>query len=40
MLCGNCIVDAHTIVRDSLIANGSYVGERLELDGVIVDRNL
>jgi NDP-sugar pyrophosphorylase family protein len=35
----NCIVDAETSVVDSLITPGTYIGEGLELDGVIVDRN-
>lgn len=36
----NCIVDAHTVVRDSLILPGSYVGEHLEVCDSIVSRNL
>ncbi len=35
----NCIIDSHTIVTDSMVAAGTYVGEGLELDSVIVDRN-
>ncbi len=35
----NCIIDEHTIVVDSMVAAGTYVGEGLELDAVIVDRN-
>jgi lipopolysaccharide/colanic/teichoic acid biosynthesis glycosyltransferase len=35
----NCIVDAHTIVHNSMVGAGTYVGEGLELDAVIVDRN-
>jgi NDP-sugar pyrophosphorylase family protein len=36
----NCVIDAHSILRNSLIVAGSYVGEKLELDEVIVYRNL
>ena len=35
----NCIVDAETSVVDSLITPGTYIGQGLELDSVIVDRN-
>lgn len=35
----NGIVDEHSIVVNALVAPGSYVGEALELDTVIVDRN-
>jgi NDP-sugar pyrophosphorylase family protein len=37
---GNCVIDAHSVLRNSLIVAGSYVGEKLELDEVIVYRNL
>lgn len=40
VISGNCIVDAHTTVEDSLITSGSYVGEHLELRDSIVSRNL
>ena len=36
----NSIIDAHTSVRNSLVTAETYVGQRLELDGVIADRNL
>ncbi|MES1260241.1 MAG: NDP-sugar synthase [Acidobacteriota bacterium] len=35
----NCIVDSHSSVVNSMVAPGTYVGEALELDSVIVDRN-
>jgi lipopolysaccharide/colanic/teichoic acid biosynthesis glycosyltransferase len=35
----NCIVSDHAIVVNSLVASGTFVGEGLELDSVIVDRN-
>lgn len=35
----NCIVDAQSLVINSLVAAGTYIGEALELDSVIVDRN-
>lgn len=35
----NCIVDRKSMVVDSLVAPGTYIGEGLELDQVIVDRN-
>lgn len=35
----NCVLDAHSQLTRSLIMPGSYVGEGLELDGVVVDRN-
>ena len=35
----NCIVDAHSSVVNSMVAPGTYVGEALELESVIVDRN-
>ncbi len=37
---GNCVIDEHSTLRNSLLVAGSYVGEKLELDEVIVDRNL
>lgn len=37
---GNCIVDSHTSIQNSLLVAGSYIGQRLELDDVIIDRNL
>ena len=40
VLSANCIVDANTTIEHSLIAKGSYIGQRLELNHVIVDRNL
>ena len=35
----NCMLDARCQVVDTVIAPGSYVGEALDLDGVIVDQN-
>ncbi|MBV9742376.1 MAG: hypothetical protein JO099_01320 [Acidobacteriia bacterium] len=35
----NCIVKRETIISDSVIYPGSYVGERLQLNGVLVDRS-
>jgi lipopolysaccharide/colanic/teichoic acid biosynthesis glycosyltransferase len=35
----NCIVDSQSIVVNSMVAPGTYIGEALELDSVIVDRN-
>ena len=35
----NCIVDSHSSVVNSMVAPGTYVGEALELESVIVDRN-
>jgi hypothetical protein len=36
----NCILDSHCTVTDSTIMSGSYIGEMLELQDCIVDRNL
>jgi NDP-sugar pyrophosphorylase family protein/lipopolysaccharide/colanic/teichoic acid biosynthesis glycosyltransferase len=36
----NCVLDARCIVTDSVIFPGSYVGEALGLENVIVDKNL
>ncbi|MEP7341444.1 MAG: sugar transferase [Acidobacteriota bacterium] len=36
----NCVLDARCTVTDSVIFPGSYVGEALELENVIVDKNL
>ena len=35
----NCIVDEQSLVVNSMVAPGTYIGEALELDSVIVDRN-
>jgi lipopolysaccharide/colanic/teichoic acid biosynthesis glycosyltransferase len=35
----NCIIDEHSIVLNSMVNPGTYIGEALELDSVIVDRN-
>jgi NDP-sugar pyrophosphorylase family protein len=35
----NCVVDQKSTVVDSLVTSGTYIGEGLELDRVIVDRN-
>lgn len=36
----NCIVDDHSFISNSSVAPGTYIGEALELEQVIVDRNL
>lgn len=36
----NCILDSHCTVADSTVLGGSYIGEMLELQDCIVDRNL
>lgn len=35
----DCVLDTHSVVSQSVIYPGSYVGEALELTDVIVDRN-
>jgi NDP-sugar pyrophosphorylase family protein len=35
----NCIIDEQSIVVNSMVTPGTYIGEALELDSVIVDRN-
>jgi NDP-sugar pyrophosphorylase family protein len=40
VISSNCIVDSHTTVQNSLLTSGSYVGQGLELEDSIVDRNL
>ncbi len=35
----NCIVDEQSIVVNSMVTAGTYIGEALELDSVVVDRN-
>jgi len=35
----DCVLDSNTTVQDSTILPGSYVGQALELDHVIIDRN-
>jgi NDP-sugar pyrophosphorylase family protein len=37
---GECIVDTNTTIESTLITSGSYVGEGLELNDVVVDHNL
>jgi hypothetical protein len=37
---GECIVDTNTSIESTLVTAGSYVGEGLELNEVIVDHNL
>jgi NDP-sugar pyrophosphorylase family protein len=37
---GECIVDTNTTIEHSLVTAGSYIGEGLELNRTIVDRNL
>jgi lipopolysaccharide/colanic/teichoic acid biosynthesis glycosyltransferase len=39
VVCENCIIDEHSSVANSIVAPGTYVGQGLELDEVIVDRN-
>ena len=36
----NCILDSHCMVADSTVLAGSYIGEMLELQDCIIDRNL
>ncbi len=36
----DCILDSHCLIADSAVLPGSYVGEMLELQDCIVDRNL
>ncbi len=36
----NCIIDKNSIVKDSLICQNSYVGETLDVNSCIVDRNM
>jgi NDP-sugar pyrophosphorylase family protein len=40
VLSGDCIVDTNTMIEQSLVTPGSYIGEGLELNHVIVDHNL
>lgn len=35
----NCILDDYSSVRNSVVAPGTYIGQGLELDQVLVDRN-
>ena len=35
----HCIIERDTIVADSIVYSGTYVGERLSLHGVVVDRS-
>jgi NDP-sugar pyrophosphorylase family protein len=37
---GECIVDSNTVIEQSLVTAGSYIGEGLELNNVIVDHSL
>ncbi len=36
----DCILDSHCLIADSAVLPGSYVGEMLELQDCVVDRNL
>lgn len=40
VISGECIVDTNTVIEQSLVTAGSYIGEGLELNNVIVDHNL
>ena len=40
VISGECIVDTDTMIEQSLVTTGSYIGEGLELNNVIVDHNL
>jgi NDP-sugar pyrophosphorylase family protein len=40
VISGECIVDTNTMIEQSLITAGSYIGRGLELNNVIVDHNL
>ena len=35
----NCIIDALSMVVNATVSTGTYIGEALELDSVVVDRN-
>ena len=35
----NCVIDSQSIIADSIIFPGSYVGEALELRDVLIDKN-
>lgn len=39
VLAGNILIDRQSVVVDSLVMPGSYVGEALNLNSVVVDRN-
>jgi NDP-sugar pyrophosphorylase family protein len=40
VISGECIVDTKTTIEHSLVIAGSYIGESLELNKAVVDRNL
>jgi len=40
VISGDCIVDTNTSIEQSLVMPGSYIGEGLELNKTVVDRNL
>jgi NDP-sugar pyrophosphorylase family protein len=40
VVAGNSVIDARTNIADSLISSGTYVGQNLELQHCIVDRNV
>ena len=40
IVASDCIVGNHTSIEDALVVSGSYVGEHLELNRVIVDGNV
>ena len=40
VISGDCIVDTNTTIEHSLVTGGSYIGEGLELNRVVVDHNL
>jgi NDP-sugar pyrophosphorylase family protein len=40
VISGECIVDTNTTIEHSLVIAGSYIGEGLELNKAVVDRNL
>lgn len=40
VISGDCIIDTNTTIEDSLVIEGSYVGEALELNEAVVAHNL
>jgi lipopolysaccharide/colanic/teichoic acid biosynthesis glycosyltransferase len=39
VVCDNCVIDRGSVIRSSVIFEGSYVGEYLDITDAIVDRN-
>jgi NDP-sugar pyrophosphorylase family protein len=40
VLSGDCMVDEHSSIRNALLTRGTYVGQNLEVEDSIIDRNL